>query len=198
MSYTPTNWKTGDKVTAEKLNNIEDGIVNNALPSVTPEDDGKVLGVENGAWTVINGGSGLPDYSAANDDDVLAITSGSPAWTAPGISGTEEWKADFRTLSFIFYEAISETAAECVIELPFATIICTASFGIDVETGDKSVSFTDWRLYDGEQLPEELMLYATRAQYTIRHDFFVADAIKPYGELTDWLPTVTVAPINIE
>lgn len=54
MAYTPTTWKTGDKVTAEKLNNIEDGIVNNALPSVTPEDDGKVLGVENGAWTVIN------------------------------------------------------------------------------------------------------------------------------------------------
>lgn len=28
MSYTPTEWKTGDVITAEKLNNIEQGIVN--------------------------------------------------------------------------------------------------------------------------------------------------------------------------
>ena len=26
MSYTPTNWQTGDTITAEKLNNIEQGI----------------------------------------------------------------------------------------------------------------------------------------------------------------------------
>ena len=28
MSYTPTEWKTGDVITAEKLNNIENGVVN--------------------------------------------------------------------------------------------------------------------------------------------------------------------------
>lgn len=28
MSYTPTEWKTGDVITAEKLNNMEDGIEN--------------------------------------------------------------------------------------------------------------------------------------------------------------------------
>lgn len=28
MSYTPTEWKTGDVITAPKLNNIEQGIVN--------------------------------------------------------------------------------------------------------------------------------------------------------------------------
>ena len=28
MSYTPTNWNTGDVVTSEKLNHIEDGITN--------------------------------------------------------------------------------------------------------------------------------------------------------------------------
>ena len=27
MSYTPTEWKTGDVITAEKLNHIEDGIM---------------------------------------------------------------------------------------------------------------------------------------------------------------------------
>lgn len=28
MSYTPTNWQTGDTITAEKLNNMENGIEN--------------------------------------------------------------------------------------------------------------------------------------------------------------------------
>ncbi len=28
MSYTPTDWKTGDVITAEKLNNMENGIAN--------------------------------------------------------------------------------------------------------------------------------------------------------------------------
>jgi hypothetical protein len=27
MAYTPTDWKTGDVITAEKLNNIENGVV---------------------------------------------------------------------------------------------------------------------------------------------------------------------------
>ena len=31
MSYTPTNWKSGDVVTSAKLNNIESGIVNSVL-----------------------------------------------------------------------------------------------------------------------------------------------------------------------
>ena len=31
MSYTPTTWETGDTITAEKLNNIEGGIVNSCL-----------------------------------------------------------------------------------------------------------------------------------------------------------------------
>ena len=34
MSYTPTNWQTGDTVTAEKLNNMESGIVAAADPFV--------------------------------------------------------------------------------------------------------------------------------------------------------------------
>ena len=34
MSYTPTNWQTGDIVTAQKLNNIETGISNAANPFI--------------------------------------------------------------------------------------------------------------------------------------------------------------------
>ena len=39
MSYTPTNWQTGDTVTAEKLNNMETGIENAAnafIVTLTP------------------------------------------------------------------------------------------------------------------------------------------------------------------
>lgn len=32
MSYTPTNWKTGDVITADKLNNMESGIVGTIVP----------------------------------------------------------------------------------------------------------------------------------------------------------------------
>ena len=34
MSYTPTNWQTGDTITAEKLNNMEGGIDNAINPFI--------------------------------------------------------------------------------------------------------------------------------------------------------------------
>lgn len=34
MSYTPTEWQTGDTITAEKLNNMEDGIENANEPFI--------------------------------------------------------------------------------------------------------------------------------------------------------------------
>ena len=52
------------------------------------------------------GGSGLPDYSAANDGDVLAISSGSPAWSAPSggggilfVEATEDYDTGAETLN---------------------------------------------------------------------------------------------------
>lgn len=41
MSYTPTDWKTGDVITADKLNNIEGGIADNNMFYVNiQENDG--------------------------------------------------------------------------------------------------------------------------------------------------------------
>lgn len=50
MSYNPTNWQTGDTVTAEKLNKLEGGVENAQLPAVTSDDNGDVLTVVEGAW----------------------------------------------------------------------------------------------------------------------------------------------------
>ena len=55
MSYTPTKWQTGDTITAEKLNNMEDGIENaNELFIVTCTPDS-------------------PDYSGTMDKTVAEI-----------------------------------------------------------------------------------------------------------------------------
>lgn len=59
MAYEKQTWTTGEVITQEKLNHMEDGIANAyELPAVTETDNGKVLGVENGAWSVVNGGGG--------------------------------------------------------------------------------------------------------------------------------------------
>ena len=39
MAYTPTNWQTGDVVTAEKMNHIEDGIKNNSIFAITVNEE---------------------------------------------------------------------------------------------------------------------------------------------------------------
>lgn len=57
MAYEKQTWTTGEVITQEKLNHMEDGIENAyEIPAVTETDNGKVLGVEDGAWSVIDGG----------------------------------------------------------------------------------------------------------------------------------------------
>lgn len=59
MAYEKQTWTTGEVITQEKLNHMEDGIENAyELPAVTETDNGKVLGVENGQFGLVNGGSG--------------------------------------------------------------------------------------------------------------------------------------------
>ena len=76
MSYEKTTWQTGDIVTAEKLNNIENGIENaGSLPSVTAEDDGDVLTVVDGAWAKAtpSGGGGPLVIGVTSVDDVYTL-----------------------------------------------------------------------------------------------------------------------------
>lgn len=52
MAYTPTEWETGDVITAAKLNNMEQGIEDAFVaPEVAAADQGKVLTVDSsGEW----------------------------------------------------------------------------------------------------------------------------------------------------
>ena len=55
MSYTPTNWKNGDVITKERLDNIENGIVSaHEMPEITAADIGKIL-------QVVKTGEGTPE-----------------------------------------------------------------------------------------------------------------------------------------
>lgn len=71
MSYTPTNWKSGDVVTSAKLNNIEQGIANaTLLVNATQSDSGLTCdtkasvmynAITNGQTIVIN----IPEIGGA-------------------------------------------------------------------------------------------------------------------------------------
>ena len=57
MSYIPTNWKTGDVVTSEKLNHIEDGIANSESVLVVggvSVREGSITGTLDKTWQEIH------------------------------------------------------------------------------------------------------------------------------------------------
>ena len=76
MSYTPTEWHTGDIVTANKLNNLEQGVVDAQLPAYSASDNGKVLGL----------GEGTPVETVIVPEQALTVTSDS----TPVISNLDE------------------------------------------------------------------------------------------------------------
>lgn len=50
------------------------------VPTVTTSNDGEILKVENGAWTVGEAPTGVPDVTASDDGKVLQVSNGE--WTA--------------------------------------------------------------------------------------------------------------------
>lgn len=74
MSYTPTEWVTGDIVTAEKLNKLENAVANGVVPEYTSADKDKVLtlGEGSGSETVII----VPEQSLTVTDDAMPTLNG--------------------------------------------------------------------------------------------------------------------------
>lgn len=75
MAYDKYTWQTGEVITQEKLNHMEDGIEDAyELPAVTETDNGKVLGVEDGAWSVVNGGSDVGYECTETSEELFSET----------------------------------------------------------------------------------------------------------------------------
>lgn len=53
------------------------------LPEVTPEDDGKVLGVDGGVWQKVDIPDPLPPILPENESDALTVEGGAPVWKKP-------------------------------------------------------------------------------------------------------------------
>lgn len=53
MSYTKNTWQTGDIVSSEKLNHMEDGIADGSFPDYTNTDVGKVLTVKSSSGSLV-------------------------------------------------------------------------------------------------------------------------------------------------
>lgn len=56
------------------------GEIGSGLPEVTTGNNGQILGVSNGAWTVMSAPSGLPAVSASNNGQLLGVNNGT--WVA--------------------------------------------------------------------------------------------------------------------
>lgn len=97
MAYTPTEWATGDVITAVKLNNMEQGIEDAFVaPAVTIADEGDVLTVNSsGAWAAAAPASQLPAVTSSDAGDVLTVnSSGEWAAAAPASQLPEVTAAD--------------------------------------------------------------------------------------------------------
>lgn len=79
MSYTPNNWQTGDIITAEKLNNMEQGISSAAkLANVFMAAVGFDTGTKNFCWVAYGLKDTRPDHDGSwtlieslGDDNVI-------------------------------------------------------------------------------------------------------------------------------
>ena len=72
MSYVKNTWASGDLITAQKLNNIENGVENAsaaALPVYDTSDRGKYLGVVVSSNSPILSWESIPDVLPAYSSD---------------------------------------------------------------------------------------------------------------------------------
>lgn len=81
----PTGLPTVSSTYNGKVLGVKNGAWNvvdapSGLPTVTTANNGKILGVSNGAWTVMSAPSGLPTVTTANNGAFLRIINGVATW----------------------------------------------------------------------------------------------------------------------
>ena len=74
MSYTPTNWQTGDTITAEKMNNIESGISNSATGKIA------VVNLSAGGFSSSSHVFGYIIWATWDGEKWMAITDNQDDW----------------------------------------------------------------------------------------------------------------------
>ena len=70
MAYIPTEWFSGDTITAEKLNHIEEGIHKSALPDISSEMRGKIHEGLHGPIQIVSESTGV-ETSYTTLEDIL-------------------------------------------------------------------------------------------------------------------------------
>lgn len=80
------NLSTTTELLQEIAEVTEGGGGGSALPDVTSADNGKVLGVDNGEWEVVNAPSGLPNIPANSMGYALTVNANNQ-WGAPRTDG---------------------------------------------------------------------------------------------------------------
>ena len=73
MSYEQQNWVTGNRITAEKLNHMEEGIASGGTEPLIVSEDGSTL---NAHWKEIDDAlqAGIPAYVSASSDGIGSST----------------------------------------------------------------------------------------------------------------------------
>lgn len=132
MAYTPTEWETGDIITAEKLNNMEQGIEDAFVaPAVTSADEGDVLTVNSsGEWVNAENVEGVPAHDSTNIGDFLGVNAvGDVTWVEHNdicvLTGTVTVDANMDFVSF----TLDEGDISVVDQYKTAVLKCTLKMG---------------------------------------------------------------------
>lgn len=148
MSYTPTEWTSGDIISSEKLNKLEAGVEQAIeLPDTTGASDGDVLTLDNGepTWAAPSGGGGgqRVQINLGQDPDT-----GDPTISIEG----EETLTD-EEMNYYLIDAVENNAS---IYLSYSPLLITPAFIniTDIGAGESIISISGLVIMEGVMLVE--------------------------------------------
>lgn len=158
MSYSKTTWQTGDTVTAELLNHMEDGISSadaKELPAVSGSDNGKVLTVTSGAWAAATpSGGGLPSMTS-NDRYKSPVVGYAGGWQYNKrfipLTTAIYWDTDLNAYN-IYY---GDPGLDALSGLDGTEMEYISSLVVETDTYDNDVYLVDYDIYPLTRLYHE-------------------------------------------